>query len=67
MVVDSKYIRPAEVHLLLGNAQKAKQELGWQPKLNFEGLVKLMVDSDLQLVAQLLEQKERHLISGVSH
>jgi GDPmannose 4,6-dehydratase len=67
VVIDPKYIRPAEVHLLLGNAQKAKQELGWQPKLNFEGLVKLMVDSDIQLVTQLLEQKEKHLISGVSH
>ena len=67
VVVDPKYLRPAEVHLLLGNSEKARKELGWRPKLDFEGLVKLMVDSDVQLVSQLLQQKEKHLISGVTH
>jgi GDPmannose 4,6-dehydratase len=59
VVVDPKYLRPAEVHLLLGNSEKGRKELGWSPKLDFEGLVRLMVDSDVQLVSQLLQQKEK--------
>lgn len=45
--IDPKYFRPAEVDLLWGDATKAKTELGWEPKVNFEGLVKMMVDADL--------------------
>jgi GDPmannose 4,6-dehydratase len=48
VVVDPKYFRPAEVDLLLGDPTKAKKELGWQPKVSFKQLVRLMVDSDLQ-------------------
>ena len=44
----SAYYRPAEVDLLIGDYTKAKTKLGWQPKTTFEGLVKLMVDSDLE-------------------
>jgi GDPmannose 4,6-dehydratase len=47
--IDPKLLRPAEVDYLVGNAQKAKAKLGWQPKVTFEELVKMMVDSDLQL------------------
>jgi GDPmannose 4,6-dehydratase len=47
VVVDPKYFRPAEVDLLLGDPSKARSELGWTPKVNFEGLVRLMVDADL--------------------
>ncbi len=64
VVVDPKFLRPAEVHLLLGNPAKAQKELKWKPKLNFEGLVELMVDSDLQLVDLLLKQKS--VISGAT-
>jgi GDPmannose 4,6-dehydratase len=45
--VDERYFRPAEVDLLLGDATKAKKDLGWAPKVTFEGLAKMMVDADL--------------------
>lgn len=44
---DERYLRPAEVDLLIGDPTKAKEQLGWQPTVTFEGLVKLMVDADL--------------------
>lgn len=46
--VNSKYFRPTEVELLIGDYSKAKKDLGWEPKTKFETLVKLMVESDLQ-------------------
>jgi GDPmannose 4,6-dehydratase len=48
VVVDEKYFRPAEVDLLLGDPTKAKKALGWQPKVGFKELVKLMVDADME-------------------
>lgn len=45
--VDPKYFRPTEVDLLIGDATKAKEKLGWQPKVSFEELVKIMVDHDV--------------------
>ena len=47
--VDPKYFRPAEVDLLLGDPTKARTKLGWKPKVDFEGLVNMMVDTDLEL------------------
>jgi len=44
---DERYLRPAEVDLLIGDSTKAREKLGWQPSVTFEGLVKLMVDADL--------------------
>jgi GDPmannose 4,6-dehydratase len=44
---DPTFLRPAEVHHLLGDSSKARQDLGWEPKVSFEGLVKMMVDEDL--------------------
>ena len=44
---DPAFLRPAEVYHLLGDASKARQELGWKPRVSFEGLVKMMVDEDL--------------------
>ncbi|MBT3340338.1 MAG: GDP-mannose 4,6-dehydratase [Planctomycetes bacterium] len=46
--IDPKYYRPAEVELLLGDATKAKEKLGWEPEVNFRGLVEMMVDYDLK-------------------
>ena len=46
--IDPRYYRPTEVDLLLGDAQKAKRALKWQPKVRFKELVRMMVDSDLQ-------------------
>lgn len=47
--VDSQYYRPTEVDLLIGDATKAKQKLGWQPKYSLADMVKEMVESDLNL------------------
>jgi GDPmannose 4,6-dehydratase len=47
--VDKRYLRPAEVDTLAGDFSKAKRELGWQPKVQFKELVRLMVDADLEL------------------
>ena len=45
--IDPKYCRPAEVNLLIGDASKAKQKLGWEPRIKFVELVHLMVDADI--------------------
>ena len=52
VAVDPRYFRPAEVDLLMGDASKARRELAWEPKVNFDQLVKLMVDHDLALARQ---------------
>jgi GDPmannose 4,6-dehydratase len=44
-------IRPAEVEHLIGDSSKARRELGWVPAVDFTGLVKMMVDADLERVA----------------
>jgi len=54
--VDSKYFRPTEVDLLIGDPSKCRQKLGWQPKYDLKGLVKEMIAADLQLF-----EKERLL------
>ena len=46
--VNPKFYRPAEVELLLGNSNKARQELGWLPKISFDKLVEKMVISDIE-------------------
>jgi GDPmannose 4,6-dehydratase len=48
VVSDPKYFRPAEVDLLVGDASKAHAKLGWEPSVDFEGLVRLMVDADMK-------------------
>jgi GDPmannose 4,6-dehydratase len=45
---DQRYLRPAEVDLLIGDSTKARKKLGWEPSVTFEGLVALMVEADLQ-------------------
>jgi GDPmannose 4,6-dehydratase len=50
--LDPKFIRPAEVDLLIGDPAKAKQELGWQPSVNFRGLVEMMVDADIAALSR---------------
>jgi len=52
VTVDQRYFRPAEVDLLLGDSAKAKKKLGWEPKVKFRDLVRIMVDSDLQLAGE---------------
>lgn len=54
--IDPRYYRPAEVDLLQGNAAKARQVLGWEPRVTFPEMVRLMVDHDLELAQQELTQ-----------
>ena len=46
--VDPRYFRPAEVDILIGDATKAREKLGWKPKHTLEDLIKEMVESDLE-------------------
>ena len=48
VVIDEKFYRPAEVDLLIGDATKAHTQLGWKPSVDFPGLIRLMVDADLE-------------------
>jgi GDPmannose 4,6-dehydratase len=48
--IDPKFLRPAEVDHLCGNSSLAREKLGWQPEVGFEELIRMMVESDLQLV-----------------
>jgi GDPmannose 4,6-dehydratase len=52
---DDRYERPAEVDLLIGDPAKAKRQLGWEPKVRFQELVKIMVDADLDMVRRDIE------------
>lgn len=57
--IDAKYYRPTEVDLLIGDAGKAKQQLGWQPRVRFEELVAMMVDADLAAEQERLDGTRR--------
>jgi GDPmannose 4,6-dehydratase len=57
VVQDPRFMRPAEVDLLVGDASKAGRVLGWEPRVTFRQLVRMMVDSDLDLL------KEEHGLS----
>ena len=52
--IDRRYFRPTEVKYLLGDSSKARRKLKWKPKVDFKGLVKMMVDSDMKLVEKEL-------------
>ncbi|MBS1848109.1 MAG: GDP-mannose 4,6-dehydratase [Actinobacteria bacterium] len=52
VVTDERYMRPAEVDLLIGDPAKAKAKLGWEPKMSFPELVATMVDADLELCSE---------------
>src|SRR5438046_1833772 len=56
---DPRYERPAEVDLLIGDASKAKKVLGWEPKVRFKDLVRIMVDADMELLSR--ETPRKHL------
>ncbi|TAH39196.1 MAG: GDP-mannose 4,6-dehydratase [Bacteroidetes bacterium] len=59
MAVDPRYFRPTEVELLIGDASKANQKLGWKPKYTFEALVKEMMAADVELF-----RKDKYLKEG---
>jgi GDPmannose 4,6-dehydratase len=50
VIVDPKFVRPAEVELLLGDSTKALKKLGWAPETSFEELIKMMIDADLERI-----------------
>ena len=52
VVQDPRFMRPAEVDLLVGDASKAREMLGWEPTVSFRELVRMMVDADLELVRE---------------
>ena len=56
--IDPRFLRPAEVEHLIGDATKAREKLGWEPRTSFEELVRLMVDADLELLASGVPQKQ---------
>ena len=56
---DLRYERPAEVDVLLGDASKAKKIIGWEPKVRFHELVRIMVDADMALLSR--ETPREHL------
>ncbi len=58
--LDPRYLRPTEVDYLLGDASKAKKELGWEPKVKLKELVKMMVDSDMRLAEEERVLKNHH-------
>jgi GDPmannose 4,6-dehydratase len=67
---DARYLRPTEVDHLWGDPSKIKQKLGWQPKVTFEKLVRLMVDHDLELARQeqtLAQAGHKVIRRGTSH
>lgn len=60
--IDKRYFRPTEVDCLIGDSSKARRILKWKPKVDFPQLVRMMVDSDMKLVAkELYGSKGRHL------
>ena len=59
VVFDERYLRPAEVDLLIGDASKAKKRLGWEPKVKFKQLAEIMVDADIEQLKK--EMEGRHI------
>lgn len=52
VVLDERFVRPAEVDLLIGDATKAREKLGWEPKVSFEQMIAMMVDADLKRLSR---------------
>jgi len=50
--IDERYLRPTEVEMLRGDASKARGELGWEPKVGFKELAKMMMDADMRLARE---------------
>jgi GDPmannose 4,6-dehydratase len=66
--IDPRYFRPTEVDFLLGDASKAREKLGWRPRVTFKELVRRMVEHDLELAKQertLVDAGHRIALPGV--
>jgi len=62
--IDRRYLRPTEVDLLIGNAEKAEKQLEWKAKMKFKQLVRLMVDADREILQLELEGKAEGIYNG---
>ncbi len=62
--IDSRYFRPTEVEYLLADASKAQEKLGWKPKVTFEELVKIMVDSDMELIGAKPQGESKDILEN---
>jgi GDPmannose 4,6-dehydratase len=58
VIFDERYLRPAEVDLLIGDASKAKKRLGWEPKVKFKQLAEIMVDADIEQLQKEIEGRD---------
>jgi GDPmannose 4,6-dehydratase len=56
--VDPRFMRPAEVEHLIGDASKAREQLGWEPRTSFEEMIRLMVDTDVELLGRGVPRKQ---------
>ena len=56
--MDPQHLRPAEVEHLVGDYSKAREKLRWEPRVQFEELVRMMVDHDLELLASGVPEKQ---------
>jgi len=52
VIIDERFLRPAEVDLLIGDASKARRELGWQPEYTFAGMIREMVAADMEVASR---------------
>ena len=62
VVQDPRFFRPAEVDLLIGDPTKAKEQLGWTPKVGFTELVEMMVDADSAAERRLARHRDSDLV-----
>jgi GDPmannose 4,6-dehydratase len=71
VAIDPRYFRPAEVDLLLGDASKARQVLGWKPRVTFKQLAKMMTDADRRIarrerIVQEQDHKDRAELTPIT-
>jgi len=67
---DPRYFRPTDVNFLLGDPTKIRNKLGWKPKVNFEELIRKMVEHDMELAKQeqtLTDAGHKVVLRGLSH
>ncbi len=64
VIIDQRYFRPTEVDLLVADSRRAQKELGWNPRITFHDLVRIMVDADMEAVGLKPIGEGRELLSG---
>jgi GDPmannose 4,6-dehydratase len=61
VVIDPAFLRPAEVDHLIGDSTKARTDLGWEPEVSFEQLIRMMVDADIELLSREYPRAQSHI------